>query len=121
MKIADGAGLWKALQKEGLTEKRVGEMSMSEIELMASVFADYADGDVPPYWDGANLIVPFAAPYRLRWWMHRRTPEERIRQLREAGVPEDRLTMYVCQREIDMAEGRVDESGNPAAPEHGRE
>ena len=112
MKIADGAGLWKALQKEGLTEKRVGEMSMAEIELLASVFADYSDGDVPPYWDGASLIVPFAAPYRLRWWMHRRTPAERIRQLREAGVPEDRLTMYVNQREIDMAEGSVDESGN---------
>ena len=113
MKIANGAGLWKALQKEGLTEKRVGEMSMQEIELMASIFADHADGDVPPYWDGANLIVPFAAPYRLRWWMHRRTPAERIRQLREAGVPEDRLTMYVDQREIDLAKGIVDESGNP--------
>ena len=55
MKIVDGEGLWKALVAEGLTEKRVGEMSLQEVELMAAVFADHVDGDVAPFWNGKDL------------------------------------------------------------------
>jgi len=112
MKIIDGEGLWKALVREGLTEKRVGEMSLHEIELMAAVFADHVDGDVPPHWNGRDLIVPFAAPYACRWWRHSYKPAERLKLLVEAGVPKDRLTAYMDERSILMAEGKVDESGN---------
>jgi len=112
MKIVDGEGLWKALVAEGLTEKRVGEMSLQEVELLAAVFADHVDGDVAPFWNGKDLIVPFAAPYACRWWRHKYKPTERLKLLREAGVPEEKFTMYMDRRSIDMAEGRVDESGN---------
>ena len=112
MKIVDPPGLWASLQQEGLTEKRIGEMSLHEVELMAAVFADHMDGDVPPFWNGRDLIVPFTAPYACRWWRHKFNPAERLKLLREAGVPEDKLTMYVNQRDILMAQGLVDESGN---------
>ena len=112
MKIVDGEGLWKALVAEGLTEKRVGEMSLQEVELMAAVFADHVDGDVAPFWTGKDLIVPFAAPYACRWWRHKFKPAERLKLLREAGVPPDKYTMYMDERDIGMAEGKVDESGN---------
>lgn len=112
MKIVDGEGLWKALVAEGLTEKRVGEMSLQEVELLAAVFADHVDGDIAPFWNGKDLIVPFAAPYACRWWRHKYKPAERLKLLREAGVPEEKFTMYMDRRSIDMAEGRVDESGN---------
>jgi len=112
MKIVDGEGLWKALVAEGLTEKRVGEMSLQEVELLAAVFADHVDGDVAPFWNGKDLIVPFAAPYACRWWRHKYKPAERLKLLREAGVPEDKYTMYMDERDILMAEGKVDESGN---------
>ena len=112
MKIVDGEGLWKALVAEGLTEKRVGEMSLQEVELMAAVFADHVDGDVAPFWNGKDLIVPFAAPYACRWWRHKFKPAERLKLLREAGVPPDKYTMYMDERDIGMAEGKVDESGN---------
>ena len=112
MKIVDGEGLWKALVAEGLTEKRVGEMSLQEVELMAAIFADHADGDVAPFWNGKDLVVPFAAPYACRWWRHKFKPAERLKLLREAGVPPDKYTMYMDERDIGMAEGKVDESGN---------
>lgn len=112
MKIIDGEGLWKALVAEGLAGKRVGEMSLPEVELLAGIFADHVDGDVPPFWNGHDLIVPFAAPYACRWWRHKFKPAERLKLLREAGVPEEKLTMYVSQRDILMAQGLVDESGN---------
>jgi len=112
VKIVDGEGLWKALVAEGLTEKRVGEMSLQEVELMAAVFADHVDGDVAPFWNGKDLIVPFAAPYACRWWRHKFKPAERLKLLREAGVPPDKYTMYMDERDIGMAEGKVDESGN---------
>lgn len=112
MKIVDGEGLWKALVAEELTEKRVGEMSLQEVELLAAVFADHVDGDVAPFWNGKDLIVPFAAPYACRWWRHKYKPAERLKLLREAGVPEEKFTMYMDRRSIDMAEGRVDENGN---------
>jgi len=112
MKIVDGEGLWKALVAEGLTEKRVGEMSLQEVELLAAVFADHVDGDIAPFWNGKDLIVPFAAPYACRWWRHKYKPAERLKLLREAGVPEEKFTMYMDRRSILMAEGRVDESGN---------
>ena len=112
MKIIDGAGLWEALVAEGLAEKRVGEMSLHEVELMAGIFADHVDGDVPPYWNGRDLIVPFAAPYACRWWRHKFKPAERLKLLIEAGVPEARLTSYMDERDILMAQGLVDESGN---------
>lgn len=112
MKIVDGEGLWKALVAEGLTEKRVGEMSIQEVELLAAVFADHVDGDVAPFWNGKDLIVPFAAPYACRWWRHKFKPAERLKLLREAGVPPDKYTMYMDERDIGMAEGKVDESGN---------
>jgi hypothetical protein len=112
VKIVDGEGLWKALVAEGLTEKRVGEMSLQEVELMAAVFADHVDGDVAPFWNGKDLIVPFAAPYACRWWRHKFKPAERLKLLREAGVPPDKYTMYMDERDIGIAEGRVDESGN---------
>ena len=113
MKIIDGAGLWEALVAEGLAEKRVGEMSLHEVELMAGIFADHVDGDIPPYWNGRDLIVPFAAPYACRWWRHKFKPAERLKLLREAGVPEEKYTMYIDERDILMAKGLVDESGNP--------
>ena len=112
MKIVDGEGLWKALVAEGLTEKRVGEMSLQEVELLAAVFADHVDGDVAPFWNGKDLIVPFAAPYACRCWRHKFKPAERLKLLREAGVPPDKYTMYMDERDIGIAEGRVDESGN---------
>ena len=112
MKIVDGEGLWQALVAEGLTEKRVGEMSLQEVELLAAVFADHVDGDIAPFWNGKDLIVPFAAPYACRWWRHKYKPVERLKLLREAGVPEDRLTSYMTWRDILMAQGLVDESGN---------
>ena len=121
MKIVDGEGLWKALVAEGLTEKRVGEMSLQEVELLAAVFADHVDGDVAPFWNGKDLIVPFAAPYACRWWRHKFNPAERLKLLREAGVPEEKLTMYVSQRDILMAQGLVDESGNEIRREDGEE
>jgi len=112
MRIVDGAGLWASLQKEGLDAKRIGEMSLSEVELLAAVLADHVDGATAPCWNGKDLIVPFDAPYGLRWWRHKFKPAERLKLLREAGVPEDRLTSYMDERSILMAEGRVDESGN---------
>ena len=112
MKIVDGEGLWKALVAEGLVEKRIGEMSLHEVELMACIFADHVDGGVPPFWNGRDLIVPFAAPYACRWWRHKFKPAERLKLLREAGVPEEKLTMYMSRRDIDRAEGRTDEYGN---------
>jgi hypothetical protein len=112
VKIVDGEGLWKALVAEGLTEKRVGEMSLQEVELLAAVFADHVDGDVAPFWNGKDLVVPFAAPYACRWWRHKFKPAERLKLLREAGVPPDKYTMYMDKRDIGMAEGKVDESGN---------
>lgn len=112
MKIVDGEGLWKALVREGLTEKRVGEMSLHEIELMAAVFADHVDGDVPPHWNGRDLIVPFAAPYACRWWRHKFNPAERLKLLVEAGVPEGKYTMYMDRRDILRAEGKVNEYGS---------
>lgn len=113
MRIVDGAGLWASLQQEGLDAKRIGEMSLSEVELLAAVLADHVDGATAPCWNGKDLIVPFDAPYGLRWWRHKFKPAERLKLLREAGVPEEKLTMYVSQRDILMAEGLVDESGNP--------
>ena len=121
MKIVDGEGLWKALVAEGLTEKRVGEMSLQEVELLAAVFADHVDGDVAPYWNGRDLIVPFAAPYACRWWRHKYKPAERLKLLREAGVPEEKLTMYMGERDIGMALGRIDESGNEIGRTDGEE
>ena len=121
MKIVDGEGLWKTLVAEGLAEKRVGEMSLQEVELLAAVFADHVDGDVAPYWNGRDLIVPFAAPYACRWWRHKYKPAERLKLLREAGVPEEKLTMYMGERDIGMALGRIDESGNEIGRTDGEE
>jgi len=121
MKIIDGAGLWDAIVKEGLAEKRVGEMSLHEVELLACIFADHVDGDVPPFWNGRDLIVPFAAPYACRWWRHKFKPAERLKLLREAGVPEDRLTSYMSERDILRAEGKVDECGNEIRRVNGEE
>lgn len=112
MRIVDGAGLWASLQKEGLDAKQIGEMSLPEVELLAAILADHVDGAAAPCWNGKDLIIPFDAPYACRWWRHKYSPAGRLKLLREAGVPEDRLTAYMSQRDILMAEGRVDESGN---------
>lgn len=121
MKIVDGEGLWKALVAEGLTEKRVGEMSLQEVELLAAVFADHVDGDVAPFWNGKDLIVPFAAPYACRWWRHRYKPAERLKLLREAGVPEEKLESYMTRRDLLMARGLVDGDGNETGGKDGKE
>ena len=112
MKIVDPPGLWEMLAWGGLTEKRICDMSLPEMELLADALAEFTDGLVPPHWNGKDLIVPFAAPHACKWWRHKYKPAERLKLLREAGVPEEKLTMYVSQRDILMAEGRVDESGN---------
>lgn len=112
MKIVDPPGLWEMLAWGGLTEKRICDMSLPEMELLADALAEFTDGLVPPYWNGRDLIVPFAAPHACKWWRHKYKPAERLKLLREAGVPEDRLTSYITERDILMAEGRVDESGN---------
>lgn len=121
MKIVDPPGLWEMLIWGGLTEKRICDMSLSEMELLADALAEFTDGLVPPYWNGRDLIVPFAAPHACKWWRHKFNPAERLKLLREAGVPEEKLTMYVSQRDILMAQGLVDESGNEIRREDGEE
>lgn len=112
MKIVDPPGLWEMLAWGGLTEKRICDMSLPDMELLADALAEFTDGLVPPYWNGRDLIVPFAAPHTCKWWRHKFNPAERLKVLREAGVPEDKLTMYMSSRDVDRAEGRTDEYGN---------
>ena len=121
MKIVDPPGLWEMLVWGDLAEKRICDMSLNELELLADALAEFTDGLVPPYWNGKDLIVPFAAPHACKWWRHKFKPAERLKLLREAGVPEDKYSKYMSERDIGMALGRVDESGNEIGRTDGEE
>lgn len=46
MKIRDGAALWSDIRLYELDGKKLGEMSIHEVELLADLLSKYSLGDV---------------------------------------------------------------------------
>ena len=114
MKIRDGAALWSDIKLYGLDDKRLGEMSLHEVELLADLLSKHSKGDVAPHFYGEDLIIRFGAPLEFRWWERKNmTDKDRYSLFLSLGVPEDKLTRYMSQRDIDCALGRCDDSGRP--------
>lgn len=109
MKIRDGAALWSDIRLYELDGKKLGEMSIHEVELLADLLSKYSLGDVAPFFDGKDLIIPFGAPLECRWWERKKmTDKDRYNLFLALGVPEDKLTRYMSPRDIAFARGEVD-------------
>lgn len=112
MKIRDGAALWSDIRLYELDVKNLGEMSIHEVELLADLLSKYSLGDVAPFFDGKDLIIPFGAPLECRWWERKKmTDKDRYDLFLALGVPEDKLTRYMSPRDIAFARGEVDVYG----------
>ena len=108
MKIRDGAALWSDIRLYELDGKKLGEMSIHEVELLADLLSKYSLGDVAPFFDGKDLIIPFGAPLECRWWERKKmTDKDRYDLFLALGVPEDKLTRYMSPRDIAFARGEV--------------
>ena len=59
MRIRDGAALWSDIKLYELDGKKLGEMSIHEVELLADLLSRHSEGDVAPHFDGEDLIIPF--------------------------------------------------------------
>ena len=117
MKIRDGVALWNDIKLYKLNDKQVGEMSLSEVELLADLLSKHVENDIAPHFDGDNLVIPFGAPLACRWWQRKMTDRERYDLYLSLGVPEDRLTMYMSPRAIAFVRGEVDVNGKPKKKE----
>ncbi len=113
MKIFDGKKLWGEIMKEGLSEKRIGELSRIELERLADIIAEHTDGARLPYLKDGELIVPMDAPLSCRWWKIPMKDRQKLLLLRKLGVSMEQISKYMSQRDIDCALGRCDESGAP--------
>lgn len=112
MKIRDGAALWSDIRLYELDGKKLGEMSIHEVELLADLLSKHSLGDVAPHFDGKDIIIPFGAPLECRWWERKKmTDKDRYDLFLALGVPEDELTRYMSPRDIAFARGEVDEHG----------
>lgn len=60
------------LQQANLTGKPINQFSRDEIVKLVEVVIDNLDGGIgwsPPYLkDGNELVIPFTAPKKYRWW-----------------------------------------------------
>lgn len=118
MKIRDGAALWSDIKLYGLEDKRLGEMSLHEVELLADLLSKHSKGDIAPHFDGEDLIITFGAPLEFRWWERKNmTDKDRYRLFLALGVPEDKLTRYMSPRDIAFARGEVDVFGRAKTKE----
>lgn len=111
MRITDGVALWQDLQKAGLTERSIGELTLAEMERLADILDTHCEGHRPPYFSHGELIIPFGAPQACRWWQQDLSDKEKYRLLLRLGVTEEHLTRYMSQRSIDVAKGAGDSSG----------
>ena len=111
MKIRDGVALWNDIRLYKLDDKRIGEMRLHEVELLADLLSKHVENDVAPHFDGDHLVIPFGAPLACRWWQRNMTDKERYDLYLSLGVPEDRLTRYMSPRAISVARGEVDVYG----------
>ena len=101
MRIRDGAALWSDIKLYELDGKKLGEMSIHEVELLADLLSRHFDGE--------DLIIPFGAPLEFRWWERKNmSDKDRYALFLELGVPEDKLTRYMSPRDIAFARGEVD-------------
>ena len=115
MRITDGPALWKAIQKNGLDQKRLGELSMTEIELLSDLLAAHCNSGIVPYFKDGALVIPFGAPSECCFWKHNYSDREKYHLLLRLGVPEDAMTKYMSPRAIGIARGECDAMGRPVA------
>ena len=113
MKIIDSAALKADIEKNNLAGKAVETMSEDELMLLADLLSKHAESDKAPFFEGDNLVIPFAAPRDCRYWELKLKPQEKIDLFLRLGVPEEKLTMYFSPRALDVARGLTNVSGVP--------
>ena len=116
MKLRDGAALWESIQKAKLDKKAIGDLSLDQVELLADILDEFVAGSKAPYFKNGELVIPFGAPLECRWWSREMTQKQKVEMLNRCGVPQDKLHVYLEQRDIDVAMGRCDASGR--TPKH---
>lgn len=113
MKILNGVALWADIQKAGLHAKAVGEFSLQDVERLADILDVWCESQKSPYFKDGEIVIPFASPWKCRWWQHDFSDREKMGLLLRLGVPESGLTRYMSQRAIDVAKGACDNMGRP--------
>ena len=111
MNIHDGVGLFQKIVDNGLADKCLRDFSFSDLKLLADLLADHCDGTVIPTYDRERkrLVIPFNAPLKYRFWLHKLSDTEKYQLLRELGVPAGDVHLYMHQGAIEAAK---DESNN---------
>ena len=97
MNIHDGVGLFQKIMDHGLADKCLRDFSFGDLKLLADLLAEHCDGTTIPVYDREKrrLVIPFDAPLKYRYWLHKHSDTEKYQMLRELGVPKRDLVLYM--------------------------
>ncbi len=90
------------LQAANLTGKPIDQFSREEIVKLIEVFIDNLDtknGWSPPYLkDGNELVIPFTAPKKYRWWAGGQKVKDTLKEL---GANSEIIEKY-CDMRLEI-------------------
>ena len=107
MNIHDGAGLFEKIVDHGLADKCLRDFSFGDLKLLADLLADHCDGNTIPTYDTEKkrLVIPFNAPLKYRYWLHKYSDAEKYQLLLEMGVENEDMGRFMHRGQIEAAIG----------------
>ena len=118
-RIVENEQWWKLRHWEQIKEQDTTGLRTRSAWLVNVLLSKHAESDRAPFFEGDNLVIPFAAPRDCRYWELKLKPQEKIDLFLRLGVPEEKLTMYFSPRALDVARGLTNVSGVPAKKKDG--
>ena len=115
MKIINGNDLWNKLVEMPFASKKLCDLSKQELEIFLRMTIDHVNAEDEEYGyrlvyykGNGNLIIPWNAPPKYRYWQQELSDKEKYNLFLEMGVPESDMHFFMHEEAIRIAKDNHD-------------